>query len=336
MKRACAALAATMLFFGASEASAIDVDDGGQHVNVETPAYVSGDLWASSAGVFATITREHSCWYPQDWWDTTVVSHEDGVIEYDPMSPHFDEVVAIVNRVRSEDDRDPESLFAAIDVFDNRSCIQAVFVGRDDCSTEEMIGVLSTASIRDAFRGVTVETGSFDEHDIGGLYCLVVIERDPWLEVVHDSALIPEPVRATFPRYRTLVGLENSVWYEVAEGYDATNGGFAVSIPTDGNDYNLTLDVWLTGIRVDTDGDGDWEYDRACSGGLMACTGSADDPFYTFEYQARAFHTFTIQTRWAGQAFGPTGEVLNIDPGLLFNEHTFDWETVEVRSSLDG
>ena len=33
---------------------------------------------------------------------------------------------------------------------------------------------------------------------------------------------------------------------------------------------------------------------------------------------------------------GRTGEVLNIDPGLLFNEHTFDWETVEVRSSLDG
>jgi hypothetical protein len=32
----------------------------------------------------------------------------------------------------------------------------------------------------------------------------------------------------------------------------------------------------------------------------------------------------------------PNGIVLDIDPNLLMNEYTFDWETVEVRSSLDG
>ncbi len=311
--------------------------DGNHYVNVETPAYVTGDLWASSAGVFATITRQHSCWYPQDWWDETVVIYEDGiVVEYDETSPYYDAVRAAISRVIIDGDRDPSDLFAEIDVFSARSCVQATFTGRDDCSTDEMIGVLSTASVHDAFRGVRIETGSFDDHDIGGLYCLVVIERDPWLEIVRDEALIPEPVRATFPQFRTLVGLENRVWYEVGPGADPVTGGFHVAIPTAGNDYDLTLNVWLTGIRVDIDGDGRWELDRTCAADLEPCTGSADAPIFTFEYETRALHTFTIQTLWAGQAFGPTGEVLNISPGLLRNEHTFDWETVEVRSSLDG
>ena len=293
-------------------------------------------LWASSEGVFATITREHSCWYPQEWWDDAVALYEEGtVVSYNTTSRYYDIVRSVVTRVIVDGTREPADLFAAIDIFDYRSCIQATFVARDDCSTDEMIGVLSTASVRDAFRGVTMETGNFDDHDIAGLYCLVVIERDPFLEIVHDSALIPEPVRATFPQYRTLVGLENRVWYEVAPGSDPTTGGFSVSIPTHGNNYNLTLDVWLSGIRVDIDGDGDWEYDDGCTH-PVSCIGSPDNPIFTFEYETKALHTFTIQTVWAGQAFGPAGEVLNINPGVLLNEHTFNWETVEVRSSLDG
>jgi hypothetical protein len=341
--RSTAALAATLLLLSATPASAIgDTEDGNYYIAVPDPAYVSGDLWASSAGVFATIAREHHCWYPQGWWDDAVVSYEDGaVLEYNTGSRYFETVQEIVSRIVSDpsETRQPHQFFSGFDVFADRSCIQAVFVGRDDCSTDDMIGVLSTAAVRDAYRRLTIETGSFDDHDIGGLYCLVVIERDPWLELVEDEALIPEPVRATFPQFRTLVGLENSVWYEVAPGENATAGGFSVGIPTQGNDYTLNLSIWLTGIRFDIDGDGDWEYDHSCLGdapdSLAPCVGSAESPVFTFEYEARAFHAFTMQTVWAGQAVGPTGEILNIDPGLLFNEYTFDWETVEVRSSLD-
>ena len=66
------------------------------------------------------------------------------------------------------------------------------------------------------------------------------------------------------------------------------------------------------------------------------CSGSPENPVFTFEYDTRAFHPFTIRTHWAGIAVDETGQVLNIDPGMLLNEYTFDWETVEVRSSLDG
>ena len=218
------ALTLLLMFAGAlaAQPAAIAVDDndiGNTHLTIHDPAYVSGDLWASSEGVFATITRQHSCWYPQSWWDDAVVDYADGaVLTYNTGSRYFETVRQIVTRIGNDPDdvRDPHQLFEELDVFSSRSCIQATFVGRDDCSTEEMIGVLATAAVRDAFRGITIDTGSFDDHDIGGLYCLVVIERDPWLELVEDEAFIPEPVRATFPQFRTLVGLENRVWYEVA------------------------------------------------------------------------------------------------------------------------
>jgi len=313
-------------------------EDGNSSVLIENPAYVSGELWASNAGVFATIVQHHSCWYPQEWWDDAVIGYEEGTTPiYNDASRFRDIVESIVNKALSKPDepRQPPQLFAEIDVFSERSCIQATFVGREDCSTEEMVGVLATAVVRDAYRQVPISIGSFDEHDIGGLYCLVVIEREPWLEIVRDEALIPEPVRATFPQFRTIVGLENQIWYEVAPGVNPTAGGFSVAIPTAGNPYNLSLTVWLTGVRIDIDGDGEWEYDNRCTGDLVTCTGSPDSPIYTFQYETRALHDFTIQTLWAGQAVGPTGEVLNISPGLLLNEHTFGWETVEVRSSLD-
>jgi hypothetical protein len=330
-------MATLAIVLQATAAIAVDEDDGGAHVTIETPAYVTGDLWASNSGVFVTITRQHSCWYPQGWWDDAVAVYEDGaVLEYNTASRYFDIVRSVVTRVIDEGTREPASAFAEIDVFDNRSCIQATFIGRDDCSTDEMIGVLSTASVRDAYRGVNLETGSFDDHDIAGLYCLVVIEREPWLEIVRDNALIPEPQRATFPQFRTLVGLENRVWYEVAPGLNPVTGGFSVAIPTTGNDYGLTLDVWLTGVRIDIDGDDIWDLSRECADEPTNCVGSEQDPVFLFEYELRGLHAFTIQTIWAGQATGPTGEVLNINPGMLLNDFAFDWETVEVRSSLDG
>ncbi|MCP4964280.1 MAG: hypothetical protein GY926_03495, partial [bacterium] len=261
------------------------------------------------------------------------------IIAINDTAPHFNLIRDLIDYGTTPPTVDL-SRFAELDMFDSGSCIQGAFVGRDDCSTEDLIGVLATSIVFDSRTAVSISTGSFDDHDIGNLYCLVVIERDPWLEIVSDSALVPEPVRATFPQFRTLVGLENSVWYDVAEGDDLTSGGFTVDIPTTGNSYRLTLNIWLSGIRVDIDGDGEWDFDKTCPGSdagtLAPCAGSAENPVYTFEYETRAFHRFTIQTLWAGLAVDPAGNVLNIDPGLLLNEHTFDWETIEVRSSLDG
>jgi hypothetical protein len=315
------------------------VDGGNSHIQIETPAYVSGELWVSNGEVHATVVS-HQCKYPMDWyWAAFTVDDTGAIIDINEDAPHFELIADLI----SYEDGTPAvdlTRFGELDMFDSGSCIQGAFIGRDDCSTEELIGVLATSAVHDARTSLTISTGNFDAHDIGNLYCLVVIERDPWLEIVRDSALVPEPIRATFPQFRTLVGLENSVWYDVAEGDDLAAGGFTVDIPTTGNTYRLTLNIWLSGIRVDTDGDGDWEFNKTCSGTdpvtLTPCAGSAENPVYTFEYETRAFHPFTIQTLWAGLAVDPAGNILNIDPGLLLNEHAFDWETVEVRSSLDG
>ena len=69
---------------------------------------------------------------------------------------------------------------------------------------------------------------------------------------------------------------------------------------------------------------------------LTDCGGSADDPLFVFEYEERAFHHFVIEGRWAGQAIDENGLVHILDPDFLAVQYTFDWETVEVRSSLDG
>jgi hypothetical protein len=319
---------------GATPADAIgDTDAGNSQITIETPAYVEGELWADSHGAYLVATRQNRCWYPQDWYDDVVVIDDLGEITgYNEDSIYY-------NLVFNELGADPE-WFAPLDPYTSRSCVQGVFLTRDDCSTDERIAVLATSATRDARTGALLNQGDFDLHDVGGLYCLVVIVRDPWLELVRDESLVPQPIRATYPQYRTLVGLDNQVWYEVAADQNPTNEGFAVSIPTMGNDYNLTLQIWLAGIRVDIDGDGVWEYANDCAGAsqqdLAACAGSLENPVYTFEYETRAFHPFTIRTHWAGIAVDETGQVLNIDPGMLLNEYTFDWETVEVRSSLDG
>ncbi|MFW2383512.1 MAG: hypothetical protein ACN4GZ_17290, partial [Acidimicrobiales bacterium] len=339
MRRLIALTAMCIVLTAAAPAMAVDEYDNGNQIQIETPAYVSGELWVSNGEVHASVASEH-CRYPMDWYRAAFTVDDSGaIIAINENAPHFNLIRDLVDYSTTPPTVDL-TRFADLDMFDSGSCIQGAFVGRDDCSTEDLIGVLATSVVFDSRNTVSISTGNFDDHDIGNLYCLVVIERDPWLEIVRDSALVPEPIRATFPQFRTLVGLENSVWYDVAAGDDLTSGGFTVDIPTTGNSYRLTLNIWLSGIRVDIDGDGEWEFNKTCSGSdadtLTPCAGSAENPVYTFEYETRAFHPFTIQTLWAGRAVDPAGNVLNIDPGLLLNEHTFDWETVEVRSSLDG
>jgi hypothetical protein len=307
-------------------------DEGhGTEVTITDPARVEGKIWADSRGAYLVATREWRCWYPQSWYDEVIIVDDLGeIVDYNTDSIHYDYVV---NKLGADPD-----LFGAHDLWSERSCLQDAYVARGDCSTEDRIAVLSSHAIRDAYLGEVKVAGDYDERL--GRYCLVVIERDPWLDLVEDESLVPEPIRATFPHFRTLVGLENRVWYDVAAGDDPTNDGFSVDLPTAGIDYNLTLTIWLTEIRVDIDGDGVWDFSRECPGihpdQLEACAGSVDNPLLTFEYENRAFLPFTIETRWGGQAIDPNGITLDIDPNLLMNEYTFDWETVEVRSSLDG
>lgn len=307
-------------------ASAIgDLSDGNEHVEISDPAFVVGDLWVDSNTAYAVAVRSQECWYPQEWYDDAVIVDDDGsMIGYDAESPYVDLVQTV-----------DASRFAAISLYSPYSCVQNAFMARGDCSDGDRLAVLSTAAIRDVYRGVTLSIGDFDIHDIGGLYCLVIITRDSLYERLEDEERIPEPLRATFPQTRTLVGLENSVWYDVAEGVDPINGGFDLGIPTAGNDYFLDLDIWLAGVEIDINGDGYPEFRISCTDSA-ACTGSLDDPLYTFEYETRAFHNFTIRTLWAGIAVDEIGTVLNIEPGMMGNAFTFDWETVEVRSSLDG
>lgn len=334
MRRCTALLVVTAVMAIPNTATAGGFGEGANtEIVVTTPARVEGTIWADSHGAYLVAIKRDPCWYPQSWYDDAIIVDELGeAVGYNTDSLHYDYVV---NKLGADPDRfGNEALWSA------KSCIQDAFIARGDCSTEDRIAVMSSHAIRDAYLGTVVESSDFDADERLGRYCLVVIERDPWLDLVEDESLVPEPVRATFPQFRTLVGLENSVWYDVVAGEDPTNDGFSIGLPTAGIDYNLTLTIWLTEIRVDIDGDGNWDFIRECPGTdpgqLEACAGSAENPVYTFEYENRAFHPFTIETRWGGQAIDADGLILDIDPELLFNEYTFDWETVEVRSSLDG
>ena len=302
-------------------------------ITVVNPARVDGTLWVDSHGAYLVAIREWQCWYPQDWYDDVVIVDADGsFVAHNPDSIYYDYVV---NRLGANPD-----LFADIPLYSDRSCLQDAFIARGDCSTDERIAVLSSHATRDAFLGEVTLAGDFDFEDRSGLYCLVVIERDPWHDLIRDQSYVPEPVRATYPELRTLVGLDNRVWYDVAPGVDRVRDGFSLAIETAGIDYNLTLEIWLAEIRVDTDGDGTWDFAKQCPATdteqLDLCAGSVDTPIFTFQYENRAFHPFTIETRWGGLAVDPDGIALDIDPNLLMSQYTFDWETVEVRSSLDG
>lgn len=310
-----------------------DAEGGNSQITISDPARVDGQIWADSHGAYLVSSRQSRCWYPQDWYDSVVILDDLGEITgYNIDSAYYN---IVVNQLGAD-----AAWFAAVDTYSASSCVQTVFLTRGDCSTEDRIAVLSTAASYDARTGEILGTGDYDLHDLGGLYCLVVISRDPWLEIVRDQSLVPEPVRATYPQSRTLVGLDNSVWYDVAAGLNPTSEGFSIDLPTAGISYNLTLQIWLAEILIDTNGDGEWDFSKTCPDRdpetLALCAGSLDNPVYAFEYETRAFHPFTIQTRWGGQAVDPNGIVLDIHPNLLLNEYTFDWETVEVRSSLDG
>lgn len=312
-------------------APALAIDEGGdgnESVEVSDPAYVTGDLWVDSNAAYAIEIRQRQCWYPQDWYDEVVIVDIDGQISgYNADSLYFD---LVHNQLGDNAD-----LFGAVPMYSSSSCIQSAYVTRGDCSDDQRIAVLATSAVRDVFLGDTLSTGDFDIHDMGDLYCLVVITRDNLYERLQAEDHVPEPIRASFPQTRTLVGLQNSVWYDVAVGLDPASGGFGLAIDTAGADYILDLDIWLAGIEIDINGDGEWDYTTACDD-LASCAGSLEEPVYTFAYEARALHTFTIRTLWAGIAVDEIGTVLNIEPGMMGNELTYDWETVEVRSSLDG
>ncbi|MDJ0924144.1 MAG: hypothetical protein QNJ77_06235 [Acidimicrobiia bacterium] len=317
----------------ATPASAIDESDANSEVTIVNPARVDGTLWVDSRGAYLVASRALRCWYPQEWYDDVVILDvDDTVAGFNSDSIYHDYVVNMLGA-------DP-GLFGDVALFSSRSCIQDAYIARGDCSSEDRIAVLASYAVRDAFLGQTSRSWDFDFEDRNGLYCLVVIERDPWLDLVRDRSYVPPPIRATYPQYRTLVGLDNHVWYDVLAGTDRTRDGFSVDLPTSGISYSLTLDIWLTEIRVDIDSDGSWDLVRECPDPdpeiLELCAGSVDSPVYTFQYESRALHPFTIETRWSGQAVDPDGIVLEIDPNLLMNQYTFGWETVEVRSSLDG
>ncbi|MGA9596758.1 MAG: hypothetical protein WBV06_11405 [Acidimicrobiia bacterium] len=293
-------------------------------------AFVSGDLWLEDHNAYLRETGVINCQYPHEGWDEAVIADDTGtIVAYNEdyyRTPLVKDVVAHGGDA---------STFGDVDLFTTRSCYQGALVAVGDCSDGDQLAIFAQYASQDVFRHVTAVTSDYDVSYRLGHYCLVVVNQNDVRDHLHGDEYVPEPVRATFPQSRTLVGLENSVWYDVADGSDPTDGGFALTIDTAGADYLLNVQIWLSGIQIDIDGDGEWDYTSSCAD-TAACPGSLENPVYTFAYETRALHLFTIRTLWAGVATDRAGNVLNVEPGMMWNEHTFDWETVEVRSSLDG
>jgi len=311
----------------ATAGGAVDGDDF--NLKVEH-AYVSGDLWLEDHTAYLREIGELDCQYPQEWWDEVVIVDDSGaIIGYNEENYRAYMVKDIIAAGADA------SKFGDVGLFTTGSCYQGALVASGDCSDDDQVAVFALYGTRDVYRDITSLTSDFDVSWRLGNYCLVVVDEEDARDRLRGDTHVPDPIRATFPQFRTLVGLENSVWYDVADGLDPSNGGFTLAIETAGADYLLDVQIWLAGISIDIDGDGEWEYNHTCEDSAT-CTGSLEDPIYTFEYETRAFHTFTIRTLWAGYAVDEAGLILSIEPGMMWNEHTFDWETVEVRSSLDG
>lgn len=276
------------------------------------------------------------CLYPQEWWSEGIQRSEDNQLIANPDYSRHRAIGLILDHaagVGMTDDQ-IEARFGAAEPFSQDSCIQDSYVAVGDCSDGDQLAVFAQYGVRDIFRGATEVTSDYDVSYRLGNYCLVVLVRDDVDEYLSGGTYVPEPIRATLPQFRTLVGLENSVWYDVTHGENPTDRSFRLGIDTAGADYYLDVHIWLSGIQIDIDGDGNPESTRTCED-VALCPGTEDDPVYTFEYEIRAIHPFTIRTLWTGYAEDEVGTVLNIEPGLMWNEFTFDWETVEVRSSLD-
>ncbi|MCP4304403.1 MAG: hypothetical protein GY788_05900, partial [bacterium] len=54
-----------IVVIAAAPAMAVDEYDNGNQIQIETPAYVSGELWVSNGQIHASVASEH-CRYPMD------------------------------------------------------------------------------------------------------------------------------------------------------------------------------------------------------------------------------------------------------------------------------
>lgn len=327
MKKALTIVLGVTLFSGvaAAEARPGEVHHGSNVV--QGAAYegqTGASIFAENGQIHYIVSRENRCWYPQAWLDDALVQGT--------SSPYYTYVYAV--------DFDPDWFSPDVPATGGASCIQHVYHGFDSCTDEERIGVKSIDALWDARRGTIGSFGEIGIHEYSDRYCIEIVDADRWRQIIRASDFLPRPVRATYPQYRTLVGLENRAWYEVDPGDDRYVDGFHVSLPTAGTTYEIDVNIWLEEVAIDIDGDGDWDHVVTCSTGdaasLTDCGGSADEPLFLFEYDERAFHHFVIESRWAGQATDEDGLVHILDPNFLAVQYTFDWETVEVRSSLDG
>lgn len=281
-------------------------------------------IFAEGGQVHYIISRQNQCWYPQAW--------ADDVIAYGTASDYYEVVGSLIDQ--------PEWFSPDVPEIGGASCIQHAYNYFGSCTDEDRIGVRAIDVLWDARSETIGSYGDIGLHEYPDRYCIEIIDIDRWRQTIRASDFLPKPVRATYPQFRTLVGLANEVWYEVAAGEQRYIDGFYVELPTAGTTYNINVSIWLEEIAIDIDGDGVWDRTVTCSAGdtesLTDCGGSLEDPIFTFEYEQRAFHHFIIESRWAGEAIDEEGIVHILDPDYLAVQHVFDWETVEVRSSLDG
>lgn len=332
-------LAGVLLPGGSAIAGTTGGDDGSIPVEDEVGYqgnYESGrttvQLLASEAAGRLVWSHGGGCTYPERWITDVETYGEDSV--YYPMIADL---------------HDPDTGEWDLDRFGahdwdvtHSSCVQVIYQGIDSCTDEERIGVRSLAMRYDTRLGRVVgNLVEFGIDEAPETVCVEIIDIEGWRGMIEDSDEIPDPIRATFPQYRTLVGLANSVWYEVEADQDRYHDGFTVHLPTPGGrDWTVDVQAWLEELAIDVDGDEVWDYTVTCSTGdpesVVDCGGTLDEPLYSFMYDDRGIHAFTIEARWAGIGTGPTGEIHDLDPQYLTRQYTFDWETVEVRSSLDS
>lgn len=262
----------------------------------------SGSVWAENSQVHRIVSRRSQCWYPQSWLDDAITNGD--------ASPYYGYARSV--------GFDPEWFSDTVPEVGGDSCVQHIYSGIGPCTDENRIGVRAIDALWDARLGTIGSFGDIGLHEYADRYCLEIITRDRWRDIVEASDYLPKPVRATYPRFRTLVGLDNNVWYDVATGSNRYTDGFDLQLPTAGVTYDLTVTIWLAEIRIDIDGDGTYEYTATCSTGdaatLTDCGGSLDNPIYTFDYPLRAFHPFTIETRWPAEPSTKTASPTSSTP----------------------
>jgi len=302
-------------------------EDGGMRVQ----------LHASELAASRIRSQGGTCTYPERW-KADVEAYDDRSKYYPMIADLYDEATKTWHPDENGIDRFGDHDWEVT----HDSCVQIIYEGSGSCTGVERIGVRALAMRYDTRVHATVgNLLEFGVDQTPETVCVEIVTQAEWHGLIDGSHEIPDPIRATFPQYRTLVGLENSVWYQVDADQDRYHDSFTVHLPTPGGrDWVADVQAWLEELAIDVDGDGVWEHTVTCSTegaeSVVDCGGSLEDPLYSFMYEYRGVHAFTIEARWAGFAVGPTGEIHDLDPEYLTRQYTFDWETVEVRSSLDG